>query len=107
MRSESILRRMKTHKVLPRCFKPFFWDVDFDKLSIRKSRRFIIARLMEHGDDVAVRFLLKTYSQEEMAAVVRQSRSLSQRSRNFWKVLLDLEHEECILRSYPNPFGNY
>lgn len=92
---------------LPKYLKPFFWDVDFDRLSVRKSRRFIIARLMEHGDDLAVSFLLKTYSQEDMATVVRQSRSLSQRSRNFWKVLLNLEHEECTPKSYPNPFGNY
>jgi len=104
---EFFLTCMETYKALPRYCKPFFWDVDFDKLYIGKSWRFIIARLMEHGDDVAVRFLLKTYSQEEMATVVRQSRSLSRRSRNFWKVLLDLEHEECIPRSYPNPFGNY
>jgi hypothetical protein len=94
-------------KGLPEQLRSFFWDADFQHLSVERSSYFIISRLMEHGDEAAVRFLLKTYSQEEMIHVLKNSRSLSRRSRGFWRIFLDLEDEPCIPKRYPTPYGNY
>ncbi len=94
-------------KGLPEQLRSFFWDADFQSLSVEESSYFIISRLMEHGDEVAVRFLLKTYSQEEMIHVLKNSRSLSRRSRGFWRIFFDLEDELCIPKRYPTPYGNY
>jgi len=92
---------------LPGLLRPFFWDVDFRTLSIDRSSYFIISRLMEHGDEAAMSFLLKTYSRETMIDVLRTSRVLSRRSGNFWKILLGVAGEACIPKRYPTPYGIY
>ena len=92
---------------LPEHLRPFFWDVLFDRLSVQQSSHFIINRLMEHGDEAAMRFLLKTFTPTEMIHVLRNSRSLSRRSRAFWKVFFDLEDEPCTPKRYPTPYGDY
>ena len=92
---------------LPPFLRPFFWDVDFSTLSIAKSAYFIISRLMEHGDEAAMIFLLKTYSRKEMINVLKKSRSLSRRSRNFWRIFFDLEGETWTPKRYPTPYGIY
>ena len=94
-------------KGLPEYLRPFFWDVDFLKLSIKKSSYFIISRLMEHGDERAVIFLLKNYSQKAMIHVLKNSRSLSRKSRRFWKIFFDQEDEPCTPKRYPTPYGSY
>ena len=63
-------------KGLPEYLRPFFWDVDLQKLSMKDSSYFIISRLMEHGDEKAVIFLLQNYGRKEMIDVLKNSRSL-------------------------------
>ena len=88
---------------LPEHLRPFFWDVLFDRLSVEESSHFIISRLMEHGDEAAMRFLLETFRTTELIHVLRNSRSLSRRSRAF----LGLEDEPCTPKRYPTPYGDY
>ena len=92
---------------LPGLLRPFFWDVDFRDLSIDRSSYFIMSRLMEHGDEAAMSFLLRTYTRAAMIDVLRSSRVLSRRSRNFWKILLEIAGEPCIPKRYPTPYGIY
>jgi hypothetical protein len=80
--------------------------VDFAGLDIRASSRFIIGRLMEHGDETGMRFLLDTFRREELAQVVRTGRAISGRSRAFWRVILDMDEEACTPKRYPSPYGN-
>jgi len=94
-------------KELPECLRPFFWDVDFRNLSVKDSSYFIISRLMEHGDETEMRFLLETFGQNEIIHVLKNSRSLSRRSREFWKIFFDLDDEPCTPKRYPTPYGNY
>ena len=89
---------------LPEELRPFFWDVDFSQLTIENSSYFIISRIMEHGDEGAVRFLLSSFSREDLIQVLRRSRSISERSRNFWRVFLDMEGP-CTPKRYPTPYG--
>lgn len=92
---------------LPNYLVPYFWDVRFSELSIKDSSYFIINRLLEHGDEKAIRFLFKNYSRMEMVHVIKNSRSISKRSRHFWKIIFDIENEPCIQKQYPSPFGDY
>ena len=99
----NVERAQKTSDSLPEGLRPFFWDVEFEKLSVKESSYFIISRLMEHGDDEGMRFLLKNYSSEELTPVVLTSRALSPRSRNFWRIMLNCEDQKCTARQYPSP----
>jgi len=92
---------------LPKYLRPFFWDVDFKRLNIEKSSYFIINRLMEHGDEGAISFLLNAFSRKEIIHVLKNSRSLSRRSREFWKIFFDIKDQSCTPTRYPTPYGNY
>jgi hypothetical protein len=92
---------------LPDGLRPFFWDVEFERLSIQASSGFIIDRLMEHGNEAGMIFMLKTYQRKDLVRVLKNSRSLSRRSRAFWKIILEIEEETCTPKRYPTPYGNY
>jgi hypothetical protein len=91
---------------LPEFLAPFFWDVDFLKLDSGRSSYFIISRLLELGDEKAVAYILSTFRRDELIEVVRNSRFISKRSRNFWRLFFHLENEPCIPKRYPTPFGD-
>jgi hypothetical protein len=86
--------------------RPFFWDVDFASLSVHGHSYFIIGRLMEHGNVEALRFLMRTYSRQELAGALKTSRSLSKRSRKFWALLLDVKEESCSPKRYLKTSGS-
>ena len=104
---EDVMKENSLKERLPLFLRPFFWDVDFNMLSVEKSAFFIISRLMEHGDEEAVNFLFRTYSRSKMIDVLKRSRSISRRSRNFWRILLDQEGDKCTPKRYPTPYGTY
>lgn len=91
---------------LPESLRPFFWDADFHSLSAEKDSFSIISRLLELGDEPAIRFLFGVYNPEEIVSVLRRSRSLSNRSRRFWAIFFDEDEQTCTPIRYPTPFGN-
>jgi hypothetical protein len=95
-----------TNKHIPESLKPFFWDVDFELLALGDFSHFVISRLMEHGDEAALWFLMHTYNAEELRGTLKTSRSISKRSRKFWALLLDMKEESCTVKRYPSPFGD-
>jgi hypothetical protein len=92
---------------LPEVLRPFFWDADFEKLSLKGNHYPIIGRLLELGDETAIQFLLKVYTRDEIVSTLRRSRSLSRRSRVFWAMFFDVDDESCTPKRYPTPYGTY
>ena len=78
-------------KKLPKEFKQYFWDVDFEKVNPEKSAQYIIFRLLNKGNDKAIRWLFKTYPKDLIKEVVRERRGFSAKTANFWADLLDIE----------------
>lgn len=89
-------------KQLPQNLYRFFWDVDPAKMDVGKHRKYVIARLLEYGDTVAVRWVLKSFSKEELVEVLKQSRVISPKTANFWAMMYDIPREEirCLEPSY-------
>ena len=46
---------------LPLFLKKYFWDVDFLKLNRNSHSQFIIERVLEYGDERAVKWLFKYF----------------------------------------------
>ena len=90
---------------IPVRLKPLFWDVSWEELSADRSAHFIISRLMEHGDELALRFLFRTYSRDELRDVLMTTRSVFRRSWQFWALILDVKEKVCTVKRYPTPFG--
>lgn len=89
-------------KTLPEEFYPFFWDVQPEKLDVQRNASFIIERLLEIGDDAAIRWVLASYPMETIEGVVRDSRRLSKKTVRFWQLIFGLEDEEirCLSAYY-------
>jgi hypothetical protein len=101
--------KTKNPRRLPRRLHQFFWEVDSKKVHLDKHADYIIARLLEHGDLAAIRWLLTTYTERQIAGVVKQSRQLSRKTANFWRLRLGIPESDVLAlsRSYlltPEPF---
>ena len=86
----------------PDFLKQYFWDVDFNRLDCQNHPRYIIERILEHGDIKAVRWMLKTYSREQVVTALKMSRELTPKSANFWALMLDVKEEyiKCLNKSF-------
>ncbi len=77
--------------MIPPSLKKYFWDIRIENVDIAKHPGYIISRLLEFGDEPAVDWLESHYTPGEIAAVVRKSRSLTPKSRNYWKLKYHLK----------------
>jgi len=80
--------RRDTLDALPSMLQKYFWDCDFGALSMREHRRFIIERVLNFGDDDAVRWLFAHINRASIANVLEHSRNLSEKTRNFWNIMM-------------------
>ena len=77
--------------MIPLSLKKYFWDVRIENVDIANHKDYIVSRLLEFGDEPAVNWLNSRYTTDEIAAVVRKSRSLSPKSRNYWRLKYDFK----------------
>lgn len=82
------------HAPLPEFLRPLFWDTNFDRLRVPGHERYIVERVLEYGDDEAIRWLWRTFGPATIADTVRQSRAISPNTANLWALLLDIPREE-------------
>ena len=77
---------------LPKEFKKYFWDVEFNKISFAKHVDLILSRLLSLGNMKDIRWLLKKVGAAQIKNFVLRSggRQLDRRSNNFWRVVFGL-----------------
>jgi hypothetical protein len=93
---------------LPDFLRPYFWEIDFDRLCLSERQVYIIERVLEYGGDRAIRWLKETFAPETIAAVVRRSRRLSANTANLWALVLDIPRDQvtCLSTHFPLTPGN-
>jgi hypothetical protein len=94
---------------LPRRLDKFFWDASPGQIDLDRYSEYVIARVLEHGDLVAIQWLIKTYRKEEIINVVKSSRQLSRKTANFWRLRFAIPKSavHALKRAYvisPEPF---
>ena len=87
---------------LPTFLKRYFWDTDFDQLDPQIHFHEVVGRILEYGNEEAIRWMKGNYSKGEIAEVLYRYRSVSPKSANFWAILLDLPREKilCLQKPY-------
>lgn len=87
--------------MLPAFLHRYFWDHPVNQVNKETHSFFIIERLLELGNDDAIRWVLRSYPQQEITEVVKKSRVLSKKTANFWKNYFRLNKEEinCLQMS--------
>lgn len=89
-------------KKLPVFLKKYFWDVDFEKIGLDNSRIYVLRRILEYGDEKAVRWMWKNFTEPEIKNILYNYRGLSLKSANFWAFILDVKKEDvkCLSKSF-------
>ncbi len=103
----------KKRKKLPFFFKSTLWSYNIEKLDIEENKRIIIENVLNHGGDREVKWLLRTYSEDEIISVLKDpSRGFWDReSLNFWCEIFNVKigkgnYEKAIKKIYPKHFAS-
>ncbi|MBU1473384.1 MAG: hypothetical protein KKC69_04525 [Acidobacteria bacterium] len=67
----------------------FLWDCDPASIDLERNASFLIERILEFGDEKAVQWLFDHYSLTEIVSTLKISRRISEKSRNFWDLVLE------------------
>jgi len=70
---------------LPEFTQPFFWDTDVTQIDASKDYYIIIERLIEYGNDPAIKWMMATYPKEQIQEVVKTSRKISGKTASLWQ----------------------
>lgn len=87
---------------LPESLRPYFWDVKFEELEVQPHAFLIIERLLDRGNTHDIRWLLTTYTQEQIKQVILTAKDLSRPTGNLWADTYNLPKEDipCLQKSY-------
>lgn len=77
--------------MLPISMKKYFWDCDFNLLSMTDHRFFITERLLQLGNSNSIAWIMKKIDKPYIQKVVQNSRALDDKTINFWKIYLRAE----------------
>jgi len=70
--------------MIPQHLYPLFWDVNLDNFNPTAYPEYTIARVLELGDENAVKWMKETFSEADIRRVIATERRLSRKSANFW-----------------------
>ncbi len=100
--------KQKEKTQLPQFLQPHFWDVEFNALDVKKHAFLIIKRILDRGNLADIRWLVKTYGEEEIKKVVMTTKDLSRPTANFWADIFSIDKSKvsCLQKPYfPIHFG--
>ena len=89
-------------KTIPKFLKKYFWDVDFSKLNKEIYASFVIERILEEGNEEAVRWMRDNFDLSQIKNVLFNSKNLSPKSANYWQLIFNLKREKilCLRKSF-------
>jgi len=73
--------------MIPQHLYPLFWDVNLDNFNPTAYPEYAIARVLELGDENAVKWMKETFSEADIRRVIVTERRLSRKSANFWALV--------------------
>lgn len=80
--------------MIPRHLRTLFWDTDLDNFKPQEHPDYTIFRVLEHGDEAAVRWLREMFSEAEIDRVLRTEHRLSPKSATFWALVFGISFQD-------------
>jgi uncharacterized protein DUF6922 len=80
--------------MIPQHLHPLFWDVNLDNFNPFSYPDYTIARILEYGDEKAVRWMKEIFARSELERVISTERRLSRKSANFWALVYGIALED-------------
>ena len=75
------------NKKPPKILSKYFWDCYFEELDLDKHLFFIAERLLNYGNIQAIRWLIKEAGHSYISKVIKKSRCLDAKTKNYWKLM--------------------
>jgi len=93
----------KKPQTLPKEFKKYFWEYDFDKISPDKDYKLILGRIMNFGNMKSVKWMLDNFDEKDIKEFVLQTggQQLDKRSDNFWRLYFNLPKSKFANKFWP------
>lgn len=94
---------------VPEFLRPYFGDVEFEDLDLKKSRTFILKRVLDRGNTKALGWIRQNYTNQEIKKLLLTTRDISPKTANFWALYLNVDIkkvpalENPLLRRTPAP----
>lgn len=89
---------------IPTLLNTSLWDTDPSKLDIQKHKEYIVERILEFGDIPQINWMFSTYKKQDIVEVLKKSKRISEKSGNFFYIILNLnepeENFECLRKPY-------
>ncbi len=80
--------------MIPQNLRALFWDVDPEQFEPRSWPGYSILRVLEYGDDVAVRWMRELFPEAEIKRVICTERRLSAKSANYWALMYGISPKD-------------
>lgn len=99
---------MKTFqkKSLPEFLSKYFWDIDFKKLDATKYPYYVIERILEYGDEKAVKWMMDNFKKTQIKYTLIKRRGISKKSAVYWALILNISKNKilCLNKRYQSRF---
>jgi hypothetical protein len=82
--------------MIPQGLRPLFWDTNTDQFDPVSHPAYTLGRILEYGDDQAVRWQRDTFTETQIVEVLRTERCLTPKSANFWALIYHVPVEEIM-----------
>ena len=80
--------------MIPSNLHTLFWDTDLTTFKPEDYPDYTIFRVLELGDEAAVRWLRQKFSENEIRRVLSTECRLSEKSANFWALVYGIPASE-------------
>ena len=80
--------------MIPRHLQSLFWDTNSETFDAEVYPAYAIERVLEHGNQEAVAWLRRTFSEDQIRDVLRTNRRLTLRSANFWALIFGVSTQD-------------
>lgn len=87
--------------MIPRHLRALFWDVNVDTFIPTAYPDYTIARILELGDEDAVKWLKEAFSEPDIKRVIATERRLSRKSANFWALIYGIARDNVAALRLP------
>lgn len=76
------------------------WDTDIEKIGKFEKKFALIERIISYGRPEHIRWMIKNYTEKDVAEVINRSRNIDKKARNYWALRLNipLAKNSCITK---------
>ncbi len=94
---------------VPEAVSLLFWDTDLSTLDLEKQKTFVIERVLNMGDEGALKWVWQKYGRQTIYNTVINSRRLTLKTARCWQNYFNLKEEEmrCFLVFSMSPDSIY